>query len=96
MKKKGFEIIGISPDEEKSHKKFEEKHQLPFTLLADPDRKIIEKYGVWAEKQMYGRKYMGVLRTTFLVNEKGILLQIIAKPKSKDHAAEIIAAFARV
>jgi thioredoxin-dependent peroxiredoxin len=93
LQKHGIEILGISPDAVAKHKKFEQKNQLPFTLLADPEKKIIDKYGVWAEKQMYGRKYMGVLRTTFLVNEKGVLVKIIAKPKSKEHAEEIIAAW---
>src|SRR3982751_2587510 len=68
---KGFEVIGISPDAVLKHKRFEEKYNLPFRLLADPDHKIINKYGVWDEKQLYGRKYMGILRTTFVLNEKG-------------------------
>src|SRR6478609_11677457 len=69
----GFVVLGISPDEEKKHKKFEEKYNLPFTLIADPKHTIIDKYGVWDEKQLYGRKYMGILRTTFLLDEKGII-----------------------
>src|SRR5665213_479736 len=66
LQKKGLVILGVSPDDEKKHKKFEEKYKLPFTLLADPEKKIIEKYGVWGEKNMYGRKYMGLLRTCLL------------------------------
>ena len=65
LNKNGFKVIGISPDNEKSHKKFEQKFSLPFTLIADPNRKIIEKYGVWGEKKLYGREYMGLHRTTF-------------------------------
>lgn len=93
LRKHGFEVVGVSPDDVAKHKKFEDKHQLPFVLLADPERKIIEQYGVWGEKQMYGRKYMGLLRTTFVIDEKGIIQKIFHKPKSKEHAAEIIAAW---
>ncbi|CAN5270599.1 thioredoxin-dependent thiol peroxidase [soil metagenome] len=93
LKKEGIEIIGISPDDVKKHKKFEEKYQLPFTLIADTGNKIIEKYGVWGPKQMFGHHYMGVLRTTFLIDEKGKIKKIITRPKNKDHAAEIIAAW---
>ncbi|HAK11837.1 MAG TPA: peroxiredoxin, partial [Chitinophagaceae bacterium] len=85
--------MGVSPDDVAKHKKFEDKHQLPFVLLADPERKIIEQYGVWGEKQLYGRKYMGLLRTTFVIDEKGVIRKIFLKPKSKEHAAEIIAAW---
>jgi peroxiredoxin Q/BCP len=92
LKKNGFSILGISPDEVKKHKKFEEKFDLPFTLIADPEHTIIDKYGVWDEKQLYGRKYMGLLRTTFIINEKGLIQKIFLKPKSKQHAEEIIAA----
>ena len=93
LKKEGFEIIGISPDDETKHKKFETKHNLPFTLIADTNHKIIDAYGVWGEKQLYGRKYMGLHRTTFLINEKGVIKKIFLKPKSKQHAEEIIAAW---
>ncbi|MBL0145812.1 MAG: thioredoxin-dependent thiol peroxidase [Chitinophagaceae bacterium] len=93
LKKEGFTIIGISPDAEAKHKKFETKYNLPFTLLADDKHKIIEKYGVWGEKQLYGRIYMGLHRTTFVIDEKGIIKKIIAKPKSKQHAQEIIQAW---
>ena len=93
LKKEGFVVLGVSPDDEKSHKKFETKFELPFTLIADPEHKIIDKYGVWGEKQMYGRKYMGLLRTTFLLDEKGVIRKIFLKPKSKQHAEEIVKAW---
>jgi peroxiredoxin Q/BCP len=89
LKKEGFTILGISPDEEKKHKKFEKKFDLPFTLIADPNHTIIDKYEVWGEKQLYGRKYMGLHRTTFLIDESGKIKNIIKKPKSKKHAEEI-------
>jgi peroxiredoxin Q/BCP len=92
LKKHGFTVIGVSPDEEKKHKQFETKYQLPFTLIADPQHKIIDKYGVWGEKQLYGRKYMGLHRTTFIIDEKGIIKKIFLKPRSKQHAEEIIKA----
>ena len=93
LKKEGFVVLGVSPDDEKKHKKFGTKFELPFTLLADPEHTIIDKYGVWGEKQLYGRKYMGLLRTTFLIDEKGVIRKIFAKPKSKQHAEEIVAAW---
>ncbi len=92
LKKAGIEVIGVSPDNEKKHKKFEQKYSLPFTLVADPEKKIIEKYGVWGEKQLFGRKYMGVLRTTFLIDEKGVIRKIFWKVKSKMHSQEILEA----
>ncbi|MGZ5246334.1 MAG: thioredoxin-dependent thiol peroxidase [Flavitalea sp.] len=88
----GFVVLGVSPDDEVSHKKFIEKQSLPFTLLADPEHKIIEKYGVWGEKNMYGKKYMGLLRTTFIIDEKGVIRKIFKKPRSKQHAEEILKA----
>ncbi len=90
LKKNGFEVIGVSPDEAKKHKKFEAKYKLPFTLVADPSHTILEKYGVWDQKQMFGNKYMGVLRTTFVIDEKGIIRKIFLRPKNKAHAEEII------
>jgi len=93
LKKKGFIILGVSPDEEKKHKKFEAKYDLPFTLIADAQHKIIDKYGVWGEKQLYGRNYMGLHRTTFLIDEKGIIRKIFLKPKSKKHTEEILDAW---
>jgi len=93
LKKEGFTVLGVSSDQEKKHKRFEAKYDLPFTLLADPEHRIIDKYGVWGEKQLYGRKYMGLLRTTFLIDEKGKIRKIFAKPKSKAHAEEIVKAW---
>ncbi|HEX9513745.1 MAG TPA: thioredoxin-dependent thiol peroxidase [Puia sp.] len=93
LKKEGFTILGVSPDDEKKHKKFEAKFDLPFTLLADPEHTLIDKYGVWGEKQLYGRKYMGLHRTTFLIDEKGVIRKIFGKPKSKTHAEEIVKAW---
>jgi thioredoxin-dependent peroxiredoxin len=92
LKKNGFEVAGVSPDEAKKHKKFEAKYSLPFTLLADPSHTILEKYGVWDHKQLFGHKYMGVIRTTFVIDEKGIIRKIFTRPKNKSHAEEIIAA----
>ncbi len=93
LKKKGFTVLGVSPDEEKKHKKFETKYNLPFTLITDPEHTIIDAYGVWGEKQMYGRTYMGLHRTTFLIDEKGIVKKIFLKPKSKQHTEEILNAW---
>ena len=92
LKKAGFEILGVSPDDSNKHKKFEDKHELPFRLIADTTHAVLEKYGVWDEKQLYGRKYMGVLRTTFVIDEKGIIQHVFLKPKSKVHAEEILEA----
>lgn len=93
LKQYGFVVLGVSPDEEKKHKKFETKYNLPFTLVADPDHTIINRYGVWGEKQLYGRKYMGLHRTTFLIDEKGIVKKIFLRPRNKRHAEEIIDAW---
>ena len=93
LTKKGIVVLGVSPDDEKKHKKFEKKFDLPFTLIADPDKKIIDKYGVWGEKNLYGRNYMGLHRTTFLIDEKGIIKKIFRKPRSKVHTEEILKAW---
>lgn len=90
LKKEGLVIIGISPDEVAKHKKFEQKFSLPFSLIADPKHAIIDKYGVWGEKQLFGHKYMGLHRTTFVIDENGVLQKIFLKPKSAKHAEEII------
>lgn len=92
LTKRGFSVVGVSPDEASSHKKFAAKFSLPFVLIADPEHEIIGKYGVWGEKQMYGKKYMGLLRTTFVIDEAGLIEKIFRKPKSKEHAQEILAA----
>lgn len=90
LKKAGIHVIGVSIDDEKSHKKFESKFQLPFTLIADTEMKIVEAYGVWGLKKFMGREFMGTHRVTFLINEKGIIEHIIDKVKSKDHATQIL------
>lgn len=96
LKKKGFVVLGVSPDNEKKHKKFETKYDLPFPLIADTDHKIIDKFGVWGEKQLYGRTYMGLHRTTFLIDEKGVIRKIFLKPKSKKHTEEILEAWSEI
>lgn len=93
LKQHGIEVVGVSPDDAQKHKKFEERNNLPFPLIADTEHTILEKYGVWGEKQMFGHKYMGVHRTTFLIDEQGRIKKIILKPKTKQHAEEIIAGF---
>jgi thioredoxin-dependent peroxiredoxin len=90
LRKNGLVVIGVSPDDEKKHKKFEAKFNLPFILLADPAHAIIDKYGVWGEKKLYGREYMGIHRTTFLIDEKGVVRKIFLRPKNKQHAEEIL------
>jgi len=90
LKKNGFKVIGISPDDVKSHQKFREKFNLPFTLVADPEHKIIDKYGVWGKKNLYGREYMGLHRTTFVIDEKGTISKIFLRPRNKAHAQEIV------
>lgn len=87
--KDGFEVIGVSIDSEQSHQKFIAKYELPFILLADSDKKIVEDYGVWVEKNMYGKKYMGTARTTFIIDEKGIIQQIIKKVDNKNASQQI-------
>ena len=87
---KGFAVIGVSTDNEKSHKKFEKKYSLPFPLIADPDRKIVESYGLWAEKMMFGRKYMGTLRTTFLIDPKGVISKVIDKVDTKNSSQQVL------
>jgi len=87
--KRGFAVIGVSPDSEKSHKRFAEKYSLPFPIIADTSKKILNDYGVWGEKKMYGRSYMGVLRTTFLIDEKGIIEKIIQKVDTGGHTDQI-------
>jgi peroxiredoxin Q/BCP len=86
---KGFGVIGVSPDNEKSHKSFAEKYSLPFPLIADPSKKIITDYKVWGEKSLYGRTFMGVLRTTFIINEKGAIERIIPKVNTAKHTEQI-------
>ncbi len=93
LAKKGIVVVGVSPDDEKSHLKFIANHKLPFQIIADTDKSLVEKYGVWGEKSLYGNKYMGVFRKTFLIDEKGVVVKVIAKPKVKVHADEIASGF---
>ena len=90
LSRRGFRIIGVSPDSERSHQNFCTKHELNFTLIADTDHSVCEAFGVWAEKSMYGRKYMGVKRTTFLLDEEGKITHIFDKVKTATHFEQII------
>lgn len=92
LREAGYEIIGVSINDAKSHLKFIEKNQLPFTLIADTDLKLVQEFGVWGEKSMYGRKYMGTFRTTFIINEEGVIERIMLpkEVKTKEHAAQIL------
>ncbi|RZK59482.1 MAG: thioredoxin-dependent thiol peroxidase [Pedobacter sp.] len=90
LKAKGIEVLGVSIDDEKSHQKFINKHSLPFTLLADTDKTIVEAYGVWGEKNMYGKKYMGTHRTTFVIDENGNIARVINKVDSKAPTAQVL------
>lgn len=92
LKKKGFEILGVSPDNQKAQKRFEIKYKLPFPLIADNEHKITALYGVHDMKKLFGREYMGILRTTFVIDEKGIIQKVFHKPKNKAHAEEILEA----
>src|SRR6478752_9900061 len=91
--KKGIKVFGVSTDDEKSHQKFISKFQLPFDLLADTDKSIVESYGVWGEKSMYGKKYMGTNRKTFLIDESGKIAHIFDKVNVAEHADEVLKAF---
>ncbi|MCX6301718.1 MAG: thioredoxin-dependent thiol peroxidase [Bacteroidia bacterium] len=87
--KKGFAVIGISMDSEKSHKNFAAKYSLPFPLIADTTKKILNDYGVWKEKSMYGKTFLGIARTTFIIDEKGIIEKVISKVETKTHSEQI-------
>ena len=91
LKEKGIEVLGVSTDSIKSHAKFVDKFKLNFTLIADENKEIVEKFGVWGLKKFMGREYMGTNRTTFLIDEKGVIEGIISKPKTNAHAEEILA-----
>ncbi|MDH6307674.1 peroxiredoxin Q/BCP [Dysgonomonas sp. PFB1-18] len=92
LRKAGYQILGVSVDNEKSHKKFIEKQQLPFPLIADTDKKLVEAFGVWGEKSFMGRKFMGTIRTTFLIDESGTIEKVIGPKeiKTKEHATQIL------
>jgi peroxiredoxin Q/BCP len=93
LDQEGIQIIGVSMDSESSHQKFIAKHTLPFPLIADTDKSVINAFGVWGPKKFMGKEYDGIHRTTFLVNEEGVIVDVISKPKTKDHAKEILAGF---
>ena len=90
LKSKGYEVVGVSVDSAKSHQRFIEKNSLPFTLIADTDKKLVEEFGVWGEKKMYGKTVMGTLRRTFIFSEDGTLERVIEKVDTKAHAAQIL------
>ena len=90
LQKKGVEVIGVSADDVASHKKFADKYSLPFTLVSDPEHAMIEKYGAWAEKSMYGKKYWGVARITYLIDEEGKIAHVFPKVKPDGHSREIL------
>lgn len=94
FEEKGIKIFGVSTDDEKSHQKFISKYNLPFDLLADTEKEIVESYGVWGEKNNYGKKYFGINRTTFLIDEEGKIVKIFKKVKVDEHADEVLKAFA--
>ena len=93
LKSKGYEVIGVSVDSAASHKKFIEKHELPFTLIADTDKSLVNEMGVWGEKSMYGRKYMGTFRTTFVIDEEGVIEKVFSpkEVKTKTHGEQLLA-----
>lgn len=90
LQKQGYEVLGVSTDSEKSHQKFIAKEKLPFRLLADVDKTVHNKYGTWVEKSMYGRKYMGTARITYIINEQGLIDEVIEKVDTKNHADQIL------
>ncbi|MEM6815532.1 MAG: thioredoxin-dependent thiol peroxidase [Bacteroidota bacterium] len=90
LQARGYEVLGVSQDGEASHQKFITKHELPFKLIADTDHTVHEAYGTWGEKKMYGKTYMGTLRSTFLIDEKGKIKEVIEKVKTKDHSSQIL------
>jgi len=90
LKDEGYEVIGVSADNQNSHQKFIEKQQLPFRLIADTDKTLNQQFGVWREKSMYGRKYMGTVRTTFIIDENGVISDIIEKVNTKEHTDQIL------
>ena len=91
LKDKGFSLVGVSPDGPSSHQRFINKYSLPFPLIADEEKEILTAYGVWGEKKMYGKSYLGVLRTTFVIDGTGRIERIYSKVNTKDHAAQILA-----
>ena len=90
LQKQGYAVLGVSPDSEKKHIKFIDKYKLSFDLLADTEKETIQAYGVWVEKSMYGKQYMGVARTTFIIDEEGVIEDVIEKVKTKEHTSQIL------
>lgn len=91
LRDQGVVVLGVSPDSTASHRKFADKHQLPFTLLADPDHAVADAFGAWGEKTLYGKKFMGLIRSTFLIDEDGTIRHVWKKPKTDVHAEEVLA-----
>jgi len=89
LQQQGYEVLGVSSDGEQSHQKFRNKYDLPFTLIADPEAKVHKLYGVWQEKSMYGKTYLGTARTTFVIDEEGMITQVVEKVKTKDPVAQL-------
>ncbi|HPJ61404.1 thioredoxin-dependent thiol peroxidase [Lentimicrobium sp.] len=87
---RGYKVVGVSPDSEKSHQKFIDKYELPFPLISDTEKKILQDYGVWGRKKFMGREYDGVIRTTFIIDEKGVIEEVIEKVDTKNHAAQVL------
>lgn len=87
---RGYKVVGVSPDSEKSHQKFTEKYELPFPLIADTGKNILQDYGVWGRKKFMGREYDGVIRTTYIIDEKGVIEEVIEKVDTKNHAAQVL------
>ncbi|MEZ4684894.1 MAG: thioredoxin-dependent thiol peroxidase [Bacteroidia bacterium] len=90
LHKAGYTVIGLSPDSPRKHRNFIKKYELPFPLWSDPEHRLIEAFGAWGEKQMFGNKYMGVFRSTFIIDEKGVVEEVIEKVKAKEHAEQIV------
>jgi peroxiredoxin Q/BCP len=90
LKGKGYEVVGVSPDSEKSHQNFSSKYNLPFHLIADTEKEILNAYGAWGMKKMYGKAYEGVLRTTFIIDENGTVVKVFTKVKTKEHVQQIL------
>ncbi|MCF0050181.1 thioredoxin-dependent thiol peroxidase [Dyadobacter sp. LJ53] len=88
--KRGYKVLGVSVDDEKSHRKFIKKYNLPFPLLADTDQKLVNDYGVWGEKKLFGREYMGIIRTTFVIDEKGVIEEVVQKVDTENHTDQIL------
>lgn len=93
LKDAGVAVVGVSADDVESHERFADKYNLPFPLIADPEHEILEAYGVWGKRNLYGRMFMGIKRTTFLIDEEGQIVDVIKRPKVGDHAAEVMKRF---